>query len=55
MQKEIFSFENTLKIFGQINKAIYGVNLPDEHYQDKLDMEQASDLEELQRDNQLER
>jgi hypothetical protein len=45
-----FSFENTLKIFGQINKALYGVELPNKHYQDKLDMDRAGDLEELKKD-----
>lgn len=54
---------DTIKKIGEINKAIYGVN-PFEHYseeerrkihQDEIDLERATDLEDLKKDNQNER
>lgn len=48
-------FKNIIKIMGKINKAIYGVNPYSPEEQDKLDLERRGDLEDLEKDNQLDR
>ena len=48
MEKETFSFEDTIKKLGEINKVIYGINPYESRTQDELDLEKAGDLEDLQ-------
>lgn len=53
-----FDFKDVVKKFGEINKAIYGINPYEDPYedrtQDKLDLQRAEDLEELRHDNYYE-